>query len=66
MEHTPRTEPVSMHLERHRDCLERHRRKRADPRAAIGDAICWPDLPWLNGHAGPVGALPFERPDDED
>jgi hypothetical protein len=55
----PRAEPISIHLERHRDCLERHRKDRGEAEvSASGPAS-------LDSRAE-YHALPFERTDDED
>ena len=53
-----RAEPISIHLERHRDCLERHRKDRGETEVSASDPA-----PFDSG-AG-HHALPFERIDDE-
>jgi hypothetical protein len=52
-----RAEPVSIHLERHRDCLERHRKDRGEAEVFASGPV-----PFDSRHH----ALPFERMDDED
>ena len=54
-----RAEPISIHLERHRDCLERHRKDRAEAEISASD-------PALFDSRAEYHALPFEQTDDED
>jgi hypothetical protein len=60
MKRSLRSEAVSIHLERHREFLERHGIEQADAGNVV-DA----DLARLDAHGGPATVLPFER-DDED
>jgi hypothetical protein len=52
-----RTELISMHLARHRDCLERRRAERRTTTASDRDDVS--DL-------SPFAMLPFERQDDDE
>ena len=58
-----RTAPISIHLERHRRCLERHRKERGDAAAAADDTIEVSNLP---PRIRCTWALPFTRRDDDD
>jgi hypothetical protein len=58
---TLRSEPVSNHLERHREFLERLGMEQADAGNVV-DA----ELSPRDAGAAPVTVLPFERRDDED
>ena len=60
---SPRAEPISIHLERHRDCLKRRCAEHGIAAPAAGD---WNDLAPFDGHGRPGAVLPFERPDDDD
>lgn len=60
---SPRAEPISTHLERHRDCLERRGAEHAIDSAAGGK---WSGVPSFDWHRPAGAALPFARPDDED
>jgi hypothetical protein len=51
-----RAEPISTHLERHRDCLNRCRTERGLAAAAEGD----------RGDEWELAPLPFQRRNDED
>jgi hypothetical protein len=52
-----RAEPISIHLARHRDCLERCRSERPTTAASDGDNVS--DL-------SPFAMLPFDRQDDDE
>jgi hypothetical protein len=54
-----RTEPISIHLARHRDCLERRRAERRTMNASDRD------LSPFDWHE-PFAMLPFERQDDDE
>jgi len=57
-----RAEPISIHLERHRDCLER----RHAERGLAGGRDDEPELAAFDRGGRPYAPLPFERRDDED
>jgi hypothetical protein len=57
-----RTEPISVHLQRHRDCLERRRVASANTR----DRDDMPGLSPFDWRARPFAMLPFERQDDDE
>jgi hypothetical protein len=59
-----RTEPVSIHLERHRDCLERRHAEHRGPSAAAGDHDDVPELSLLAWPRRMDAVLPFGRQDD--
>ncbi len=56
-----RTEPISIHLARHRDCLERRRAERRTVAANASQR----DLSPFDWHE-PFAMLPFERQDDDE
>jgi hypothetical protein len=57
-----RAEPISIHLARHRDCLERRRAERRTVPANAMDR----DLSPSDWHGRPFALLPFERQDDDE
>jgi hypothetical protein len=59
-----RTEPVSTHLQRHRDCLKRRRAERRGPSAAAGDRDNVPEWSALAWPGRRRATLPFGRHDD--
>jgi len=59
-----RTEPVSIHLMRHRDCLERRRAGRRGPAATAGDRDDKLELSPFRWPGRPGATLPFGRQDD--
>jgi hypothetical protein len=61
-----RTEPISLHLARHRDCLERRHAERRIVPAAAGRPVDISDLSPFDWHRQPFAMLPFDRQDDED
>ena len=55
-----RTEPISIHLARHRDCLERRRAERRTKNASERD------LSPFDWNGRPFAMLPFDRQDDDE
>ena len=61
-----RTEPISTYLERHRECLERHRMERGRSRIVGDDRSDVTRLPLRNLWSGSSGTMPFERRADDE
>jgi hypothetical protein len=61
-----RTEPVSIHLMRHRDCLERRRAGRRGPAATADDRYDKLELSPFGRTGRPGATLPFGRQDDSE
>jgi hypothetical protein len=61
-----RTEPISLHLARHRDCLERRRAERGIGSASAGGRNDVPERAPSDRHDQPYALLPFERQDDDE
>ena len=59
-----RTEPVSIHLQRHRDCLERRHARRRGAAAIADDRDEVPELSPFGWPGRPGTTLPFGRQDD--
>ena len=57
-----RAEPISIHLARHRDCLERQRAERRIVPTNASDRDPSP----FDWHGRPFALLPFERQDDDE
>jgi hypothetical protein len=66
MRHTAtRIEPISIHLERHRDCLERQCAERGIAATIASGRDDVPDISPFDRHERAIAALPFERQDDD-
>jgi len=57
-----RAEPISLHLARHRDCVERRHAERRTAPVNASDR----DPSSLDWHGRPFALLPFERQDDDE